>query len=292
MEKGGTMIRQILVQATGEAGDKAVFGTALAVARLGGAHLQFLHVRPDVTDVIMAMASGGMGGGAAVQSVVDRLEEEAKQGEARARASVAAFCTEAGIPRDGTPGQGVSTDLVVEVGAEAGWIGEHGRFADLIVVGRARAGQPVALDVLEAALMETGRPVLLAGPAVPAALPGVVMIGWKDTPEAARAVAGAMPLIDRAERVVIATVAEGTTLAPTATRLRAALRWHNAKGAGRAVAAAGRDPADALVAEAVAAGAGLLVIGGYSHSRLREVVFGGVTQKMLAAAPLPILMAH
>ena len=66
------------------------------------------------------MTSGGIGGGAALQGVVDRLEEEAKAQEQKAWQSFAKFCTEAGISSAGAePGSGLSADLVVETGTEA-----------------------------------------------------------------------------------------------------------------------------------------------------------------------------
>src|SRR4051794_18399898 len=100
------MIRHILVPATGTTMDDGVFSTALAVGRPDGAHLQFLHARIDVVEVLVGMSSDGMVGGAAVQGLIDQLETDAKTLEARARGAVAAFCARSGIPLDGAaPGQ-------------------------------------------------------------------------------------------------------------------------------------------------------------------------------------------
>jgi nucleotide-binding universal stress UspA family protein len=288
------MFKHILVPATGADSDAAVFATALAAARPSGAHLEFLHVRLDVTEIVVAMTSGGIGGGGALQGVVDRLEEEAREQEQKVWQSFAKFCTEAGISSAGAePGSGLSADLVVETGNEAQWTADYGRFADLVVVGRARDGQEVATDVLEAALMDTGRPLLIAPAVPPEKLLGTVVIAWKDAPEAARAISSAMPFIDRADQVVILSVGEDDkTREATSAKLQRSLRWHNPATTVRQLDRAGRPPVEVLLEAAKSLNATLLVMGGYSHSRLREVVFGGFTQRILNGADLPVLMAH
>src|ERR1700722_2272003 len=112
------MFKHILVPATGAATDKGVFATALLAARPSGAHLEFLHVLVDVTEPLVAMTAGGVGGGAALQGVVNRLEDETKAQEQKAWQAFAEFCNAAGIAN----GTGVTADLVVENGNEAQWL--------------------------------------------------------------------------------------------------------------------------------------------------------------------------
>jgi len=289
------MYKNILVPATGYPGDEAVFQTALLVARQFASHIAFLHVKVDVTAIVVAMSAGdGMGGGSAIQTIVDKLEADAAQQEQKARVAVTRFCGGANVPME-TPDSGVAptAELDMETGEEAQWLAEHGRFADLIVVGRPRDGEGGAADVLETALMYTGKPVLIAAEAPPTTLLGTVVIAWKDTVEAARAVAAAMPLIDRAERVVILSVGEGNDAAASAERLRLALRRHVATTTSQVIPSDDKKPAvEVLLEAAKGLGATLLVMGGYSHSRLREVVFGGFTRHVLGAADIPVLMAH
>ena len=287
------MYKHILVPLCGGAGDEVVFAAAVRAARLAAAHITFLHVRVDVADTLMAMSAGGMGGGPAVQEVLDRMEAEVKAAESRVWEAFGAFCQKEGIATDRGTGE-VSAELVVETGQEAGWVAEHGRFADLIILGRPGEGRAMGSETLEAALMDTGRPVLMVPDTLPAgAFPGPVVIAWKDTPEAARAVADASPLIDAAGEVVIVCVEEaGAARTDSAERLQRSLRWHNEATRVRYLSREGRAPVDVLFAEALALGAGVVVMGGYSHSRLREVVFGGFTQKVLGGADLPVLIAH
>ena len=291
------MLKYLLVSASGAAGDEAVFATALATGAPFAAHLAFLHVRLDITETAVAMTSGGAGGAMAVQNVLDQLESESRQNEARVAAQVEAFCRRHGLPLAAAPvapaSGGPSAELLLRVGSASRCVAEHGRFADLLVVGRAHGEEDLALDVLEAALMDTGRPVLIAPAQPPASLTGTAVIAWKDTREAARAVAAAMPLLERASRVVILTVQEeGARPGEVVEPLAQALRWHNLDVSCRTLTPAGRHPAEELLQAVHDEGACLLVMGAYSHSRLREVVFGGFTQRILRSADLPALMAH
>jgi nucleotide-binding universal stress UspA family protein len=291
------MLKYILVSATGGVGDDIVFDAALKLARPFEAHLEFLHARLDVTEVLVSMATGGMGlgTGAMDQGAIDRMEADAKVLQSKARLAVESFCA-ANDVRFGAvePEAGVTANFTAEVGSISRWIAEHGRFADMIVVGGPQPGREAAREAQEAALMESGRPTLIVPAAVPANLLSTVVIAWKDTPEAARAITAAMPLIDRADRVVVVSVDEqgDTAAADTADQLLRSLKWHNKAADVRHVAAAGRKPVAAMLDEAHALNASLLVMGGYSHSRLREVLFGGFTQTVLDGIDRPVLIMH
>ena len=287
------MLKNILVPATGAATDAAVFATALLAAKPFAAHLEFLHVKTDVTELIVAMSASGAPG-LDVKQLAERLEQECRAQEQRAWEAFATFCAAGGIVSGGgAPGAGLSADMYVETGSEARWLAEFGRFTDLTVLGRAREGVDVAMDLLEASLMDTGRPLLIAPATAPATLLDNVLIAWKDTPEAARAVAAAWPFIDRAGHVTILTVEEDTAAPADSTeRLQRSLIWHNATTTVRRVRRDGRPAVDVLLQAVAAERATLLVMGGYSHSRLHEVVFGGVTLRVLRDAALPVLMAH
>ena len=204
------------------------------------------------------------------------------------------FCAGEKIAMSTTASDGAPTaEWRVETGEEPHWLAIHGRIADLLVLGRVRDDKSVPMDVLDAALMETGRPLLIVPPHPPAQIGQTVAIAWKDTAEAASAVAAALPLLARARRVVILSVTEDPRADPASCeRLRQALIWHNLATTVQHLAAEGREPADALLKTAAAIGADLLVMGGYGHSRMREVVFGGFTRRVLQAADLPVLMAH
>ncbi len=288
------MFKYIVVPSTGADTDGPVFATALSVARLWASHLEFLHVRADVQQVIMAMAASDIGGGSGVEQIIETLDRDVTARQDKAQRDVREFCASEQIEiSDALIADRTSAEWRVETGDELVWLGEHGRAADLVVVGRVREGEAVAIDVLEAALLGTGRPVLIAARKSPRVGVGTVAIAWKDTPEAAHAVAAAMPFVRRATRVVILSVEEDAkSTEPSCERLRHAVRWQNPQVTVHHLQQDGRHPVETMLEGVAALGADLLVMGGYSHSRMREVVFGGFTRRVLKSAELPVLMAH
>ncbi len=283
----------ILVPATGEDADAPVFATALAAARMLDGHLAFLHVRPDMRQEIAAFSAGDFGIGAGIDKAIAVLEEDADTREQAAVKSWQAFCARESIVQTDSPGpKGITAEWLSEIGNLPAWLAEHGRAADLIVSGRGRTDTGAALDVIESALLETGRPVLIAPETTPGPLNDVVAIAWKDTAEAASAVAAATPLILTARRVVIFTVEEAAEEDRSPRRLLRSLRWHNPNTSLECLKRNGETPATVLLEAATKAHASLLVMGGYGHTRLREAVFGGFTRAVLEQAPLPVLIAH
>jgi nucleotide-binding universal stress UspA family protein len=290
------MFKYILVPATGADTDAPVFSTALTVARLSGSHLEFLHVRIDVQQTLMAMATADMGGGVGVgyDRILESREQDVAARQKKAELAFHDFCERERL----NVSSDTSTDLPsaewrVEIGDEPAWLGEHGRTADLLVIGRAREGEAVAMDVLEACLMTTGRPVLISPVTAPDRLSGTVAIAWKNRPEAARAVAAAQPFVEMADRVVVLSVDEDADAdEQSCERLRSALSWHNPRTTLQRLKQDERPPVETLLAAAGAVEADVLVMGGYGHSRVREVIFGGFTRRIMAGADLPILMAH
>ncbi len=289
------MIKTILVPATGSETDIATFATAVQVARSFTAHLDVLHVRLDTAEILVAMAADIGGGGALTPQLIDQLEREVREREADAHRIFSAFCVREGLsvavsPAEGTTGP--STQWHVETGQEPRWLAAYGMTADLIVVSRGNGDEAALRSMLEAVLLETGRPLLIPSATTPsAAMFDTIAIAWKPTVEAARAVALAMPLLARAKKIIVMTVEEEERLRDETDGLTRSLAWHGCTVTAERLSPGPHKPVDALLA-AASVKAGLLVMGGYGHSRLREWVFGGFTERVLADAPLPVLMAH
>ncbi|NKC33618.1 universal stress protein [Falsiroseomonas selenitidurans] len=286
------MSQHILLPATGDPSDDVVFATALAATLGMPAHFTFLHVRQDPVAAAVGIAGGGMDGGYGAGLLMEAIEQDDVVAEAAARAAFAAFCATSGIAEQAA--------LTVETGEERICLVEHGRTVDLVVIGRPRGREAVALGRLQDVLGGIGRPLLIAAQTCPAALLETVVIAWKDTAQAARAVAVAMPFIARARRVLVMTVGEeaspGSPIdAPSVAsrdRLVATLARHNAQVTAWHVPVAGASAVEALLAAATEARASLLVMGGYGHGELREMVFGGFTHSVLGGAAMPVLMMH
>ncbi|MGL4291321.1 MAG: universal stress protein, partial [Phreatobacter sp.] len=146
----------------------------------------------------------------------------------------------------------------------------------------------------EAVLSDSGRGTLFVPPGQPAHGPiQRILVAWRDTHDAARAVAEALPFVAAASRVdlVMVDADPAETGAPAADIARHLTR-HGAKVDVKTVASDGRSIAQVLIDEARHGAIDLLVMGGYGHSRLREWVLGGTTRDILTATTIPVLMAH
>jgi len=286
------MIKTILVP-TGNEIDAIALATAASVARGLGAHIDALHVRLDPVEAAMAMSTEGAGG-TLLQGIIDSLEHDADEGEAKARSIFAAFCAREGLA-SATAAVGdakASAAFHVETGQETRWVATYGLTSDLGVATRGVSGNNAAArSTIEALLLETGRPLLIPGPSAP--IPDFadrIAIAWKPSPQAARAVAAAMPLLTRAKAINVLTVEEEEGRRDDTARLIDYLTWHGVRAVAERLAP-GSNGATTLIAAATAK-SGLLVMGGYGHTRLREWVFGGFTQYVLDHAELPVLLAH
>ena len=288
------MFKTILVPATGSDADAAVFTSALAVGRLFAAHLDFLHVRVDPATMAVALTPDGAGV-AMVGGLVQSLDEEADRREARARQLFEQFCArEALTIVDTPPGpSGPSAQWTRQIGAEPYWVAEHGRAADLMVIGRPADGDGVVPETIEAAVLDSGRPVLIPASAPMTAVPETIVIAWKATREAAHAVTAALPFLPHTKKIEILTVAEEEDISTEeGGQLMANLRWRGIEVLASRLKPDGRSAADTMLS-AAADHQALLVMGGYGHSRLRQWVFGGFTHHVLqTAAPVPVLIAH
>jgi nucleotide-binding universal stress UspA family protein len=239
------------------------------------------------------------GGGALAAGLIEQLERDASEREAKAREIFTRFCAGAGLAVTSAPtpekAAAPSAEWHVETGEEPLWMAAYGVAADLIVVPRAIGEEALGRASLEAVLLESGRPIMIPAAAATSANFERIAVAWKPTPQAARALAAAMPFLARAKEIVVITVEEQAEERPgerdQADRLVRNLAWH-----GLAATTLRLKPGPEGAAATLLAGVGdradLLVMGGYGHSRLREWVFGGFTQLMLANAPLPVLIAH
>jgi nucleotide-binding universal stress UspA family protein len=289
------MIKTLLVPATGTEADALAYATALSVARTFAAHIHALHVRLDPVEVAVSMSTEGAGG-TLLEGIIASLTRDADEGESKARAGFAEFCSREGLPLvstlDGNAAK-PSAEFHVEMGQETRWMTTFGFNADLAVASRGVPGDDaVARSTLEGLLLETGRPLLIPGAAVPAPdFAERVAIAWKPTPQAARAVGFAMPFLARAKEIAVLTVEEEDGRRNDTERLVRYLAWHGIKSLAERLSP-GPDGAGATLLAAASATGRLLVMGGYGHTRLREWVFGGFTQLVLDEATVPVLMAH
>lgn len=177
---------------------------------------------------------------------------------------------------------------------------DHGRAVDLIIAGQTDPDWDLSplMDFPERLALESGRPVLVV-PYV-GRYPEIgrnVVIAWKAGRESARAAFDALPILTQAETVQILEVKEGrgrddAQSLPPDTTIAAALARHGIKPTVRTSAAADIGIGDELLSRTADAGADLLVMGAYGHSRMRELVFGGATRHIARHMTVPTLFSH
>jgi nucleotide-binding universal stress UspA family protein len=266
------------------------------VARRFSSHVHGLHVLPDLADpATHALVATRMTAEEAREDF--RAFRATAERELQRQASELKLLFDEAAARAGAPflaapsaASQPSASWDETTGFESEVVGRLGRVFDLTVVAR-RGPHGSSYDTVQTALLETGRPLLLAPPAVPASVGDRVLLAWNASPQAARAATCALPLLRRAGHVTIMAVGNGPLPQPDADDLKRSLAWHGISAEARHVEQGQRRVRDVLLAEAEAMRADLLVLGAYSHSRLRQVVFGGVTEHVLDHAGLPVLMS-
>lgn len=283
-------IRKVLVPLDGSGRDRAALNTAFIVARIFGARIDAMHVRVQPVDTLPFVGEGMSA--ALVQELVELSERETAARAAIAHKTFEMTRVAAGIPlaatNAATPGS-VSALWVERDGQEEDAVVTAGRLADLIVLASPEpSGNITSSGIFGVALFETARPVLIAGTrSVPLRL-GHIIVAWDGTAQATRALAASLPFLSRAERVTVVTSQEpgdDTDL----QEVPAYLDWHGISAESRVIS---EHPSVGEALNEAARDADLLVMGGYSHSRLREMILGGVTRHMLEKASLPLLLAH
>jgi nucleotide-binding universal stress UspA family protein len=167
------------------------------------------------------------------------------------------------------------------------------RPSDVTIV--SRSGYYLSLDrtMIEAMLVTSGRPIVIVPPDwTRGAQFETIIVAWDGSGRAARAIGDAMPLLVRAGQVEIVCVSHVASKNIPSTGLAAHLSRHCKKVAVANLPMQHAGIAETLRAHAAMARADLMVMGGYAHPRMLEIVLGGVTSDMLAEAKLPLFLSH
>ncbi len=275
-EKGKQMTwARIMAPLSGSEGDKAVLEAGAIVAGAFGAQLSAVYTPADVADVMPWMGEGFMGGVQA--TALESLKQAAAVGETKARASVEALAFE------NKAFLALQTPVWANLSAES-------RLADVVVFndepGRGRG--PLA-EAFQEVLADEQRPVIIARPGLK--IGGVVAVAWDGGKEASRAARQAVPLLQKASKVVILTAPRATTRALDPARLQA---YYAARGvtAEFEMLPDSGEAAPMLLYAAQKAGADILVAGAFGHPRLQEFIFGGTTRSLLAAESPSLFLSH
>lgn len=169
------------------------------------------------------------------------------------------------------------------------------RYADLVVLGQqdpAAPEAPVGGDLAAWVLLACARPLLVVPYAQQAFAPGRrILAGWNGSPQAMRALGAALPFLQRAERVTVASCETPAEPAADSAGLGPYLSRHGV-AADLVRHSTGLDAGEGLLSLAADLGADMLVMGGYGHARLRELLLGGATRTVMRSMTVPVLLAH
>lgn len=283
-----TAIKTILACLGDPESAPATLALALKTAAAQEAHVEILHVRIDAASAIPLVGEGMSG--AMIEEMISIAETQSSERSRKVRAVFDNACKAAGIALAAQPTSGASAHWREETGREEEILATTGRLFDLLVMPRPVAERTnSSLMSVNAALMGSGRPLLLAPPVPPETLGRHVAILWNGSAEAARAVSFAMPFLTAAETVSVFSAREAAGMVPE--ELAGYLAWHGVKARVQTFPPAAQ-VGNGLLSEVRAGGADMVVMGAYTHSRLRQLILGGVTRHVLHTATIPVLLSH
>ena len=228
-------------------------------------------------------------------SYLTQLKEEGRRLGDRARARFDDCVAKRGLATGSLtePAGGMVIGWREMEGLEGQVVGDHGRVFDLIVIGREFGHPWVDWHVMaEAALFESGRPIIIAPDKRGEILGENVVIAWNHSTETARTVALAMPLLAGARAVTVVGVRGWGVPGPNADQLCGHLARNGISASARTIEPDGRSPGEVVLDECAALGADFLVKGAYTQSRLRQLIFGGATRHIMMNARIPTILAH
>ena len=270
----------------------SVLGTALVFARRYDSYIEGLCIRPSLAG---AVAVGFEGGAAALSGTEEQFEQEQQLRTERLRTEFQNFIEANSIPLAEDNYTKLCARWVEDEASGIGIFGQRARVFDLTVVGRPMPGAMTpAMNTLETVLFESGRPVLIAPPSTPTDIGRHIVIAWNGGTETARAIAFAKPGLREADRITVLAVEGGMVPGPSAESIQVNLARDDVEVDVRSVPGR-RSAAEAgniILSETMEVGGDLLIKGGYTQSRLRQMIFGGATSQILANAEVPVLMAH
>ncbi len=280
------MLRDLLVPLSDASADDAAIRFAIEIGRSQDARVRII----ETVDLPPpAIGTADPTPRPSFLAAQDARRREASERASRIRARIAenpgvsVEVHEAGIesPAEVAARLAFSTDLAV-VG---GWSG----FA---------RPDPVGLALFNALLFDAGRPVVVVPPHWRASDHSCAIVGWKDTPNACRALHSAIPLLQQVETVLLVEIfghldeMDSTGAGAVTASLIEHLRSWGIAAVGTRLLARHRRSSEVLLDHARATKATLIVVGGYGHSRLREWTIGGMTMELLRAATVPVLYVH
>ena len=286
------MIKIILVPLDGTERSAEVLDTALVVANRFGAHIKAVHVREHTSEPFMF---SGMPASyrkefvemstKAVDSVVSTVQQQFNE-----------FCVRSGVKKVRKPGAStqLAASLQIHEGDAETVLSRESRLVDVIAMSRPtqhRIGGPGVGELHEALMLRSGRPVLIVPPAAEWQPHKVdhAAIGWNDSVEASRALSMTLPWLAQMKKVSVLVSKKREVGVEDVIGY---LKRHGCKADYHVIGGRGTNVGKKMLSCCGEIGAEFLVVGGFSHTRTRQRLFGGVTSYLLSNTDIITVMAH
>lgn len=254
-----------------------------ALARHIGDHIRLavvegLHVRAEPSVMLAADETG-----AATPALIRNLESEESARSGRVKTAFETAMT--ALPQ--------TESRWTELRATDLDLGAYARLFDFVLLSRpAQANDSPSMGLIEAALFDSGRYLLIAPPSPPPTFAENIVIAWNGGAETARSIACARPFLTQAKQITILQVEGGMTPGPEAEAVAGYLAATGVKADVLRREGSSRSAGALILEEASRLGCDLLIKGGYTRSRLRQTIFGGMTIHILQYADMPVLMSR
>ncbi len=274
-------LKTILVHLMNDPNHVSRMAVAKSLARQHGAFLTALYVtRPSERMQYIA-------GRGASQVFLEEAKKSAERHAEEVEQEFEAYCER----------NAVEHEWIVADGEHLELLAKHAHAADLLIVSRPSdeyLEDRVRTRLAEEVIMNSGLPVMVLPPGFGAEgdwTPKRVLIGWKGTREAVRAVRDSLSILQKADSVLVGTVRPESEDAISTLEISQYLKRQGIES-DTVDLQEGDGTGKTLLAMAAAHGCDLLVAGAYGHSRLREIFTGGVTRTLLRHAEIPVLLSH
>ena len=291
---GGDMaIKTILACISSNDYLKSVLEASKRVASSFNSHIEVLHVRADPRGLVPYTGEGM--DGTMIEEIMDVTEKESGLRASKVHDAFKSFCdTNENLLLNGDhSSQATTISWSEEVGREDEVLSIRGRLFDIIAVGQPAKDQALPSPItLEAALLDTGRPVMMVPPNLPSTTGKHIAVAWESSTEATRAISGALPLLEKAERVtlLVRNPMEPPEISPEQALNRFA--WSGISAEIFQFNGESEEVGAAYLNRSTEIGADLLVKGAYARARVRQMILGGRTRHIIGNAEIPVLLSR
>ncbi|MBL4741079.1 MAG: universal stress protein [Sneathiella sp.] len=291
-------LKTILVPLAGsdDVCDSTALESALNIAKKLNAHVDALHVKLDPRSAAAFVGEGMTS--AMIESVINMAEQDGEKRRKSAQELFATTCeTMSMVIEDGLSSAKLeqpSGRLVEREGSREDVLLSYGKMFDLIVVCKKANKENTGNDlIINTALLETGRPVIVVDSVLDTEFGRKIAVIWNGSVESSRAITHALPILQRADKVTLISAIDDLDEEINPQEAIRYLELHGITASSIEIhGSSGRTTAESLMQQAVKCEADFLVMGAYTRGRLRRLLFGAVTGEILDNSHLPVLMAH